>query len=123
MGMVQVSSIVTTVEPGVTLHTGEELGCFQFGGSDFVIVFEGAGNVDITWQAGVQERQGMAISRVYQNWMSWMIVFEASTHRSCPARRSKTLIERRVRRKRTNEKLLLSRHRNDIEKGERRYDP
>ena len=40
MGMAQVSSVVITADVGVTLHKGEELGYFQFGGSDFVMVFE-----------------------------------------------------------------------------------
>ena len=45
MGMAQVSSVVFTAEVGVTLRKGEELGYFQFGGSDFVMVFERAANV------------------------------------------------------------------------------
>ncbi len=45
MGMAQVSSVKFTADVGVTLHKGEELGYFQFGGSDFVMVFERAANV------------------------------------------------------------------------------
>ncbi|MEE8585755.1 MAG: phosphatidylserine decarboxylase [Acidobacteriota bacterium] len=45
MGMAQVSSVVFTADVGVTLHKGEELGYFQFGGSDFVMLFERAANV------------------------------------------------------------------------------
>lgn len=65
MGMAQVSSVVITAEKGVTLHKGEELGYFQFGGSDFVLVFERASNVDLTWQPGVHKQQGMCIGRAY----------------------------------------------------------
>ncbi len=65
MGMAQVSSVVITAEPGVTLHKGEELGYFQFGGSDFVMVFERASNVDLTWQPGVHKQQGSCIGRAY----------------------------------------------------------
>lgn len=65
MGMAQVSSVVITAEEGVTLRKGEELGYFQFGGSDFVLVFERASNVDITWQPGVHKQQGTVIGRAY----------------------------------------------------------
>lgn len=69
MGMAQVSSVVITAEEGVTLRKGEELGYFQFGGSDFVLVFERASNVDLTWQPGVHKQQGMAIGQAYPYWM------------------------------------------------------
>ena len=65
MGMAQVSSVVITAEVGVTLRKGEELGYFQFGGSDFVLVFERASNVDITWQEGIHKQQGTVIGRAY----------------------------------------------------------
>lgn len=58
MGMGQVSSVVITAEVGVTLHKGEELGYFQFGGSDFVMAFERASNVQLIAQAGVHVNQG-----------------------------------------------------------------
>ena len=38
MGMAQVPSVVITAEEGVALREGEELGYFQFGGSEFVMV-------------------------------------------------------------------------------------
>ena len=63
------SSVVITAEEGVTLRKGEELGYFQFGGSDFVLVFERASNVDLTWQPGVHKQQGMAIGQAYPYWM------------------------------------------------------
>ena len=59
-----VSSLITA-EEGVGLLKGEELGYFQFGGSGFVLVFERASNVDLTWQAGVHKRQGQAIGTAY----------------------------------------------------------
>ncbi len=61
MGMAQVSSVVITAEEGRTLHKGEELGYFQFGGSDFVIVFERDCNVQLTARPGVMYNQGSAI--------------------------------------------------------------
>ena len=58
IGMAQVSSVVMTAEVGVTLHKGEELGYFQFGGSDFVLVFERSSNVQLVVPAGVHVNQG-----------------------------------------------------------------
>ena len=58
MGMAQVSSVVLTAEVGVTLHKGEGLGYFQFGGSDFVMVFERASNVRLIGQPTVHVQQG-----------------------------------------------------------------
>jgi len=58
MGMAQVSSVVMTAEVGQTLHKGEELGYFQFGGSDFVMVFERSSNVQLSCQAGIHYNQG-----------------------------------------------------------------
>ncbi len=65
MGMAQVSSVVITAEVGVTLHKGEELGYFQFGGSDFVIVFERASNVQLISQVNVHVQQGTWIGNAY----------------------------------------------------------
>ncbi len=71
MGMAQVSSVVITAEEGVTLHKGEELGYFQFGGSDFVMVFERASNVRLLGTAllgdwpNVHVQQGAAIGHAY----------------------------------------------------------
>ena len=47
VGMAQVSSVVLTAEVGAKLRKGEELGYFQFGGSDFVMVFEEACGVEL----------------------------------------------------------------------------
>ena len=58
IGMAQVSSVIITAEVGVTLHKGEELGYFQFGGSDFVMVFERSSNVQLVVPTGVHVNQG-----------------------------------------------------------------
>jgi phosphatidylserine decarboxylase len=65
MGMAQVSSVVITAEEGVTLRKGEELGYFQFGGSDFVMVFERATNVQLRCQPNVHYQQGSAIGSAF----------------------------------------------------------
>ncbi len=65
MGMAQVSSVVITAEVGVTLHKGEELGYFQFGGSDFVMVFERASNVQLINQPNVHVQQGTWIGNAF----------------------------------------------------------
>ncbi len=65
MGMAQVSSVVITAEVGKVLHKGEELGYFQFGGSDFVMVFERSSNVQLISQAGVHCNQGSWIGNAY----------------------------------------------------------
>jgi phosphatidylserine decarboxylase len=63
MGMAQVSSVVITAEAGQTLRKGEELGYFQFGGSDFVMVFERASNVQLVSQAHIHYKQGSWIGQ------------------------------------------------------------
>jgi phosphatidylserine decarboxylase len=65
MGMAQVSSVVITAEAGMTLRKGEELGYFQFGGSDFVMVFERSSNVNLTCQPHVHVQQGSAIGTAF----------------------------------------------------------
>jgi len=65
IGMAQVSSVVITAEVGVTLHKGEELGYFQFGGSDFVMVFERSSNVQLVIPAGARVAQGSWIGNAY----------------------------------------------------------
>jgi len=65
MGMAQVSSVVITAEVGVTLRKGEELGYFQFGGSDFVMVFERSSNVALHGRPGVHVQQGTAIGNAF----------------------------------------------------------
>jgi phosphatidylserine decarboxylase len=65
MGMAQVSSVVLTAEVGKVLHKGEELGYFQFGGSDFVMVFQRASNVQLIGQPNVHYNQGSWIGNAY----------------------------------------------------------
>ncbi len=65
MGMAQVSSVVLTAEEGVTIHKGEELGYFQFGGSDFVMVFERSSNVQLINQPNVHYQQGTWIGNAF----------------------------------------------------------
>ena len=66
VGMAQVSSVVVTAELGTELRKGEEMGYFQFGGSDFVLVFERASHVQIVRQPDEHFLQGaiFAHSRV-----------------------------------------------------------
>jgi phosphatidylserine decarboxylase len=61
VGMALVSSVVITAEVGRNLHKGEEMGFFQFGGSDFVIVFERSSNVHLTCEPNVHYKQGARI--------------------------------------------------------------
>jgi len=64
VGMAQVSSVVITAEAGATLHKGEEMGYFQFGGSDFVMVFEACCNVRLDGRPQQHAQQGRAIGRM-----------------------------------------------------------
>ncbi len=63
VGMAQVSSVVITAAVGKTLHKGEEMGYFQFGGSDFVMVFDCASNLELTCRADAHYLQGSVIGR------------------------------------------------------------
>lgn len=65
MGMAQVSSVVFTADLGVTLAKGDELGYFQFGGSDFVMVFERSSNVQLIGQKNVHVQQGTWIGNAF----------------------------------------------------------
>ena len=58
VGMAQVSSVVLTAEVGARLRKGEELGYFQFGGSDFVMLFEAACGVELSGKPDVHSMQG-----------------------------------------------------------------
>ena len=57
--------MVITAEAGTTLYKGEELGYFQFGGSDFVMVFERASNVQLISQPNVHYNQGSWIGNAH----------------------------------------------------------
>ena len=63
VGIAQVSSVILTAHEGVTLRKGEEIGYFQFGSSDVVVVFEAASNVCLTAQVGVHYRMGRRIGQ------------------------------------------------------------
>lgn len=65
VGMGHVSSVVVTAAVGMSLHKGEEMGYFQFGGSDFVMVFERRCNVELTCRSEVHYVQGSAIGRLH----------------------------------------------------------
>jgi phosphatidylserine decarboxylase len=65
IGMGLVSSVVITAEVGKTLHKGEEMGYFAFGGSDFVLVFERSSNVQLTCQPNVHYKQGTWVGNAY----------------------------------------------------------
>lgn len=65
MGMGQVSSVIMTAEVGKVLRKGEEISYFQFGGSDIVMVFEAACNVNFTARPGVHYKVGTKIGEAY----------------------------------------------------------
>lgn len=64
VGMGMVSSVVITADVGKTLHKGEELGYFQFGGSDFVMIFERDSHVDLICQPNQHYQQGNRIGHL-----------------------------------------------------------
>jgi len=65
IGMAQVASVILTAEEGVTLRKGEEIGYFQFGGSDIVVLFELASNVSIGAQPNVHYKMGTRIAQAF----------------------------------------------------------
>ena len=64
VGMAQVSSVVITAEAGAVLRKGEEMGYFQFGGSDFVMVFEACCGVRLDGRPQQHVPQGRSIGRM-----------------------------------------------------------
>ena len=66
VGMGHVSSVVVTAQPGVTLRKGEEMGYFQFGGSDVVLVFERDCQLELTCRVDQHYVQGSAIGRLHR---------------------------------------------------------
>lgn len=64
VGMAQVSSVVFTGEPGRVLQKGEELGYFQFGGSDLILVFQEQSKVRFLAQINEHYLQGAAIANI-----------------------------------------------------------
>lgn len=65
VGLSLVSSVVLTVEVGVTLRKGEELAYFQFGGSDIVLLFQSKANVSLQAQVGTHYKVGKCIGKAY----------------------------------------------------------
>lgn len=65
IGMSNVSSIIVTAEVGRTLHKGEEISYFQFGGSDYVMVFQEKANLSFTAQPGVHYKVRTKIADAY----------------------------------------------------------
>ena len=61
VGMAVISSVILTAEEGITLRKGEELGYFQFGGSDIVVMFEAKSKVELTAKAGMHYKMGVQI--------------------------------------------------------------
>ena len=66
VGMAVVSSVILTAEEGVTLRKGEELGYFQFGGSDIVVMFEAKSKVRLDAVVGVHYKMGVQIGKVQE---------------------------------------------------------
>ena len=51
IGMAQVSSVLLSVKKNDTVKKGQEIACFNLGGSDVVVVFEKRANVDLSdWE-------------------------------------------------------------------------
>jgi len=61
VGMTFISSVVLEPEVGATLRKGDELGYFQFGGSDIVLLFQE--NVVLEAEPGTKYLQGQRIGR------------------------------------------------------------
>ena len=66
VGMAVISSVILTAEEGVTLRKGEELGYFQFGGSDIVVMFDSKRKVSLNAEAGVHYKMGVQLGNVQE---------------------------------------------------------
>lgn len=64
VGMGIVSSVTITAEPGKYLHKGQEFGYFQFGGSDYIMLFEKHMDVEFTADVDTHYNQGRAIGYI-----------------------------------------------------------
>jgi len=62
VGMAQVSSVRLSVEKGDEVKKGDEVSYFQFGGSDYILVFEKGSQVDITAVQGSHYLTGQQIA-------------------------------------------------------------
>ncbi len=64
IGMSLVSSVVMTAEAGVYLNKGDEFAYFQFGGSDYIMLFPSSMNVQFTSKVGKHYNQGKKIANI-----------------------------------------------------------
>ena len=62
--MAQVSSVVLSVQKGDVVTKGQEISCFQFGGSDIVMVFQRGANVQLNQTQGQHYNFGTAIGTI-----------------------------------------------------------
>ncbi len=65
IGMSNVSSVIITAEVGREVQKGEEVSYFQFGGSDYVMLFQNKANVSFTAQPGNHYKVGTRIAEAY----------------------------------------------------------
>ncbi|KAK3175143.1 hypothetical protein OEA41_002389 [Lepraria neglecta] len=61
IGMAQMSSVIVTAEVGKELRKGEEISYFQFGESDFVVVFQASSNVQLLAELNTHYKMGQRI--------------------------------------------------------------
>lgn len=66
VGMSFISSIVITAEVGRTLNKGDEFGYFQFGGSDYIMLFPDNMRVNMTAKMSTHYNQGTQIGYIKQ---------------------------------------------------------
>ncbi|WP_438289999.1 phophatidylserine decarboxylase associated domain-containing protein [Streptomyces sp. HUAS TT7] len=62
VGMSEVSSVTITATEGQQVKKGDELGCFSYGGSDIVMVFQNQSNVTFSANADQRYRVGEQIA-------------------------------------------------------------
>ncbi|PIL30467.1 hypothetical protein GSI_07166 [Ganoderma sinense ZZ0214-1] len=61
IGMAQVSSVVLSVKKGDWVEKGQEISCFQLGGSDIVMVFQKDAKVQLDQEKGVHYKFGTKV--------------------------------------------------------------
>jgi len=62
IGMAQVSSVVLSVKAGDTVTKGQEISCFQLGGSDIIMVFQQNANVKFDQEIGAHYNFGTRVA-------------------------------------------------------------
>lgn len=62
IGMAQVSSVVLSVEKGDVVTKGQEISCFELGGSDIVMVFQKGANVQFEQDIGEHYNFGTRVA-------------------------------------------------------------